>query len=113
MKSPVNRFDEVQAYCGDADVPVACFPRNVDSVAFYVGRSDFRTYRSKQIDALVQALDRQPRTVVLFGHRNSPETLKRHLPAHLRMVDQMPIGLCEMAVVERIDDYRMPPSVSK
>ncbi|HZZ77219.1 MAG TPA: phospholipid carrier-dependent glycosyltransferase [Gemmataceae bacterium] len=83
------------------NVPVICFPRNVDSVAFYVGRSDFQSYRSKDIDALVRALEQQPRTIVLFGHRNSPETLKLHLPPHLRMVERRPMGLCEMAVIVR------------
>ena len=99
--SPIEHFDEVLALCGDPNVPIVCFPRNVDSAAFYLGRADFRTYRSKQLDELVQALDRQPRTVVLFGHRNSPETLRLHLPAHLRMVECTSLGLCEMAVIER------------
>jgi 4-amino-4-deoxy-L-arabinose transferase-like glycosyltransferase len=99
--SPIQNFEEVRARCGDPNLPVVCFPRNVDSVAFYLGRADFRTYRSKQIDELVQALGQQERTVILFGHRNSPETLARHLPAHLRIVDRLPLGLCEMAVIER------------
>jgi 4-amino-4-deoxy-L-arabinose transferase-like glycosyltransferase len=103
QRSPINRFEEVRARCGDPNVPVLCFPRNVDSVAFYLGRADFRTYRSKELDALVQALDEQPRTVILFGHRNSPETLARHLPAHLRMVERKSLGLCEMAVIERVE----------
>lgn len=100
QKSPASDLDELRARCEDA--PVFCFPRNVDSVAFYLGRSDLRTFRSKQLEEMVQALDRQPRTVILFGHRNSPETLRRHLPPHLRMVERKPMGLCEMAVIERI-----------
>ena len=88
--------------CGDARVPVVCFPRNVDSVAFYVGRSDFRTFRSKELDALVQALEQSPRTVVLFGHRNSPETLVRSLPPHLRLVERRAMGLCESGIIERV-----------
>jgi 4-amino-4-deoxy-L-arabinose transferase-like glycosyltransferase len=111
QRSPMHRFDELQARCGDRNVPVLCFPRNVDSVAFYLGRSDFRTYRSKQLDELVQALHQQPRSVILFGHRNSPQTLKRHLPPHLRMVEPKAMGLCEMAVVERIDRHLSPRSI--
>ncbi len=102
QKSPADRLDEVQEYCGDRKVPVFCFPRNVDSAAFYLGRADFRTFRSKQLDELVQALDERPRSVILFGHRNSPETLKRNLPPHLRLVERKPLGLCEMAVIERM-----------
>ena len=103
--SPASRIEEVAKFCGDPNVPVVCFPRNVDSLAFYLGRSDFRSYRSKQLDELLRALDRQPRTVILFGHRNSPATLKHHLPPHLRMVERQDLGLCEMAVIERIDSH--------
>jgi 4-amino-4-deoxy-L-arabinose transferase-like glycosyltransferase len=101
QRSPITRLEALRAAC-DAGTPVVCFPRNVDSVAFYLGRANFRTYRSKQVEELVQALDQQARTVILFGHRNSPETLKLHLPPHLRMVDRRPLGVCEMAVIERI-----------
>jgi 4-amino-4-deoxy-L-arabinose transferase-like glycosyltransferase len=101
-KSPMGEFETMRERCADPSVPVVCFPRNVDSVAFYVGRSDFRTFRSKDIGAAIQALEQAPRTVVLFGHRNSPETLARHLPPHLRLVDRRPMGLCESGIVERV-----------
>ncbi len=100
-RSPVNRMEEVRACCDDT--PVVCFPRNVDSAAFYLGRSDLRTYRSKELEALVKDLQTRPRTVVLFGHRNSPETLARALPKGLRIGERKPLGLCEMAVIERLD----------
>ena len=87
--------------CGDANVPVVCFPRNVDSVAFHVGRSDFRTFRSKDFAACVEELKKQPRTVVLFGHRNSPESLALHLPKNLHLIERRPMGLCEAGVVVR------------
>jgi hypothetical protein len=98
----MGEFETMRERCADPSVPVVCFPRNVDSVAFYVGRSDFRTFRSKDIGAAIQALEQAPRTVVLFGHRNSPETLARHLPPHLRLVDRRPMGLCESGIVERV-----------
>ena len=101
QRSPMNRPDEVRAWCADPRVPVYCFPRNVDSVAFYLGRSDFQTYRSKQIGELLQALETKPRSVVLFGHRSSRKTLQENLPPHLRMLEPRTLGLCEMAVVER------------
>jgi 4-amino-4-deoxy-L-arabinose transferase-like glycosyltransferase len=100
--SPMQAPETVQAWCGDPGVPVLCFPRNVDSVAFYLGRSDFRMFRSKQLDELLQALDGQQRSVILFGHRHSPDLLAQHLPPHLRMIERRPLGLCEMAVVEKI-----------
>jgi 4-amino-4-deoxy-L-arabinose transferase-like glycosyltransferase len=109
QRSPMNQPQMVQAWCADPKVPVVCFPRNVDSVAFYLGRSDFRTYRSKQIDELIHALKQRPRSVILFAHRNSPQTLAHHLPRHLRIVERKPLGLCEMAVVEHDSTMRYSP----
>jgi len=106
QRSPMNHPDTVHAWCDDPHVPVLCFPRNVDSVAFYLGRDDFRTYRSKEMEEMLQAMATQPRTVILFAHRNSPQTLARHLPPHLRVVDRKTLGLCEMAVVEKMGGQR-------
>jgi hypothetical protein len=101
IKSPMNEPDEMRAYCADPAVPVVCFPRHVDSVAFYVGRSDFRTFRSKELAELLEELDRNPRTVVLFGHRNSLKTLETRLPPHLSLTEANEMGPCDMAVVRR------------
>ncbi len=51
-RSPMGRAAVVARYCADRNVPVVCYPRNCDSVSFYLGREDLRTFRSKQIDAL-------------------------------------------------------------
>jgi len=108
--SPWSRPDLVAEYCGDPQVPVVCYPRNCDSVSFYLGRSDLRTYRSKETPELLHYLERQPRVVVLFMHRNSLETLRQVLPAHLRVTRERPFfgslrrgpqGACYLAVVER------------
>jgi 4-amino-4-deoxy-L-arabinose transferase-like glycosyltransferase len=104
QRSPLNTPPEVIQWCRDPGVPIYCFSRNVDSMAFYLGRSDLRTYRSKEIGALVQALDSQPRSIVLFAHRNSLGTLAHHLPPHLAVVETRPLGLCAMAVVERASE---------
>jgi 4-amino-4-deoxy-L-arabinose transferase-like glycosyltransferase len=101
QRSPMQQFDEVQACCGDPNVPVVCYPRHVDSVAFYVGRSDFRSYRGKQLGPLLDFLDRHPRVVVLFAHRHSLKIVSEYLPPHLRLTTSRPLGLCDMAVVER------------
>ena len=99
-RSPWNDPARVAALCEDRRVPVVCFPRHVDSVAFHLGRSDFRAFRSKNLDKLLAELDRTPRTVVLFAHRNSLKTLEHHLPPHLCLRDAAPMGLCNIAVVE-------------
>ena len=98
-----------------------CFPRNVDSVAFYTGRSDLKSCRTKVSQELVEALIRQDRSVVLFTHRHSLETFKQVLPPQLRvteatavkhsgsgatfidcLVGDGPWGLCHVAVIERV-----------
>lgn len=101
-RSPMNRADEVRTVCSDPAVPVVCFPRSVDSVAFYVGRADFHSFRSKQLGEFLDFLDRHPRVVVLFAHRHSLQLLHDRLPPHLRLATTAPLGLCDLAVVERI-----------
>jgi 4-amino-4-deoxy-L-arabinose transferase-like glycosyltransferase len=99
--SPMNRPEEVVAVCADRATPVVCYPRSVESVAFYLRRDDFRSYRSKETPALVAFLRTQPRVAVLFSHRHSLEQLTQVLPRELRVVKSAPLGLCSMAVVER------------
>jgi 4-amino-4-deoxy-L-arabinose transferase-like glycosyltransferase len=110
--SPMSRADEVARYC--ERTPVVCFPRGCDSVAFYLGRDDLCCYRSKEIAALLQYLQRQPRTVILFTHRHSPKVLQEPLQAAgLRLAQLTPISrswvslfkteYCYMGVVERTE----------
>ena len=100
-RSPMNRPQQVRELCADRDVPVLCYPRPIDSVAFYLKRDDLRNYRSKYTHKLLEELQKQPRTVVLFSHRHSCELLKNALPENLHMTYTGPLGLCSMAVVER------------
>jgi len=102
-RSPMANAEEVQAYCGDRGVPIVCYPRNVDSVAFYLRRDDLRSYRSKYTPTLLEYLKSQKKTVVLFGHRHSLEQLRDLLPAPLRLVQPTKLGLCDMAVVVQDD----------
>jgi 4-amino-4-deoxy-L-arabinose transferase-like glycosyltransferase len=99
--SPMRRPHEVRAWCSDPATPVVCYPRSVDSVAFYVGREDFRSYRSKETSQLIHFLRMQKRVTVLFSHRHSLEQLRQVLPPELNLVKSAPLGLCAMAVVER------------
>jgi 4-amino-4-deoxy-L-arabinose transferase-like glycosyltransferase len=101
QRSPMNRPEEVAALCRDRRVPVICYPRPIDSVAFYLGRNDFRSYRSKQMPDLLHFLEKQPTTVVLFAHRHSLKQLEEVLPAGLCVTHTGPLGLCDLAVVQR------------
>lgn len=108
--SPFRDAEQMVHYCGDPATPVVCYPRNCDSVSFYLGRDDLRTFRGKQTPELIEFLKTQPRTVVLCMHRNSLETLRRVLPPQLGLAEERPLcgsarpgleGLCWMAVVKR------------
>jgi 4-amino-4-deoxy-L-arabinose transferase-like glycosyltransferase len=110
--SPLSEPENVRAYCCDRNVPVVCYPRNCDSVAFFLARDDLRSYRSKQTPALVEFLQQQPRTVIVFTHRHSLDGLRQVLPSCLRLTDEVEVSgswrsfarpeMCYMAVVERV-----------
>jgi hypothetical protein len=100
-RSPMNAAEEVRRYCGDRSVPVVCFPRSQDSVAFYLGRDDLRSYRSKQTPELLRFLQGQRRTVVVFTRDHSPEQLRQLLPPGMRLTRGPNTGFCSLAVVER------------
>jgi hypothetical protein len=121
QRSPMVNQEMVRKYCGDREATVICFPRNCDSVAFYLGRDDLRNVRTKAAQTLVEDLLNRPRTVVLFTHRHSLETFKEVLPRQLRIVEvatlkrnhkgytlaeklsgDSPWGLCDVAVIERV-----------
>jgi 4-amino-4-deoxy-L-arabinose transferase-like glycosyltransferase len=98
--SPMNRPHEVLAVCDDRAVPIVCYPRSVDSVAFYLGRDDFRSYRSKETPSLLDFLRTHRRVAVLFSHRHSLAQLIQVLPPELTVVQSHPLGPCAMAVVQ-------------
>jgi hypothetical protein len=100
-RSPMADTERMTVLCGDPKVPVLCFPRHVDSVAFYLGRDDFVAIRTKDMSQLLAELDKNARSVVLFGHRSSLPALKHVLPPHLQITGAAPMGLCDVGVVER------------
>ncbi len=92
FRSPFSREAEVTRMAGDPQTPVVCYPRSCDSLAFYLHRDDFVTYRSKDTPELVQFFLKQPRTVVLFTHRHCLATLREVLPPDLLvMTDETPL----------------------
>src|SRR5262245_11978456 len=95
-RSPMGRPAEVARHCADPRTPVVCFPRNCDSVAFYLGRDDLRSYRSKEIDDLRVTMMLHPRTVVLCTHRHSLNGLRQALPPNVRVVDEAHFGLARV-----------------
>jgi 4-amino-4-deoxy-L-arabinose transferase-like glycosyltransferase len=100
-RSPMNHDAATQAFLEDRSLPLFCFPRHVDSVAFYLDRTDLQVWRSKDLGDMFRAMDAYKRSVVLFGHRNSKLVLTENLPPHFRVVHVGKLGLCSVAVIER------------
>lgn len=91
--SPLGHSGEWASAGAGPTASIVCYPRNCDSVAFYLGRDDLETYRSKETPTLVQQLTRRPRTVVVFTHRHCLEGLREVLPPELKMTHHWALGL--------------------
>ena len=125
-RSPLGRTDDLTRLCTDPAMPVVCYPRNCDSVAFFLGRDDLRSYRSKEIEDLRKLVRERPRTVILCTHRHSLRGLQQLLPPEVwvaeqthrgltpipgvprramevlaKLMGETALGLCDVAVVER------------
>src|SRR5262249_22579388 len=92
-RCPSGRPAAVIAAHAGPDTPVVCYPRNCDSVAFYLGRDDLRSFRSKQTHLLLQYLQERPRVVILCTHRHSLHGLREALPRGLRIVKEVHFGV--------------------
>jgi 4-amino-4-deoxy-L-arabinose transferase-like glycosyltransferase len=108
--SPLGNAEAIENYCSNRATPVICYPRNCDSIAFFLGRDDLKSYRSKETPTMIDQLQRNRRTVIIFTHRHSLEGLRQVLPRHLRVTSEVPINgswrrlqpeMCYMAVIER------------
>lgn len=100
-RSPMSRPDEVLRLCADPSASVVCYPRNCDSIGFYLGRSDLRTFRSKDIEELRTLVRKQPRTVILCTHRSSLRGLKQLLPPEVRVTHERRMGLADIPGVPK------------
>ena len=100
-RSPMSRPADVLALCADPSASVVCYPRGCDSVAFYLGRSDLKVFRSKDIEELRTLVRIQPRTVILCTHRHSLLGLKQLLPPETRIVHEVRMGLADIPGVPR------------
>jgi 4-amino-4-deoxy-L-arabinose transferase-like glycosyltransferase len=101
-RSPMSRPDEVVRLCADPDTTVVCYPRHCDSVAFYLGRDDLRSYRSKSIEELRHLVRTRPRTVILCTHRHSLRGLRQLLPPEMAVTEAVHLGLRDLPGVPRV-----------
>lgn len=108
-RSPMGQPQEVGRLCADPRQPVVCYPRNCDSVSFYLGRADLHCYRSKDIEELRALVRYRPRTVILCTHRHSLRGLHELLPPDVKIVEEVHFGLRPIAGVPR---WLMKPLVA-
>ena len=118
-RSPMRNPEVLERFCSNPEVPIFTFPRNCDSVAFYLGRDDLISVRSKFSQTLIEAMLEHRRSIVLFTHRHSYDAFKHLMPPNLRIVEMhsfrksdkelsrlekivgdTPWGLCDLVVVE-------------
>lgn len=121
LRSPMGPVEIAERLKAAQDETIICFPRNVDSVAFYTGRDDLRSMRSKQSQELVERILKEERAMVLFTHRHSLESFKAVLPKGLEVAEAKPVkhrgtgaafldkivgdgpwGLCDIAVIQKV-----------
>jgi hypothetical protein len=95
-RSPMNRPEPVHRLCDDPAVTVVCYPRNCDSISFYLGRDDLRNYRSKSIEDLRRIVRTRPRTVILCTHRHSLQGLHQLLPPEVSITEEVRLGLADI-----------------
>ncbi len=88
--------EAVRRLCSDPNITVVCYPRDCNAVAFYLGRSDVRGYRSKEIEELRQLVRSRPRVVVLCTHRHSFEGLQELLPPEVQVVEHVRLDLADL-----------------
>jgi 4-amino-4-deoxy-L-arabinose transferase-like glycosyltransferase len=120
-RSPMGRPELVEKFVTDPNTVVVTYPRDCNSVAFYTGRSDLQTVRTKDVNQFIVDSHFRPRTVVLFTHAHSLASFREALPPTLRVtetvslrrkgktfVDKLlggsPWGLCDIAVLEPVSD---------
>jgi hypothetical protein len=77
-------------------------------VAFYLGREDLTSYRSKEIHLLCHKLKELPRAVVLLTHRNSLRGLCHALPPEVKVVEQHHFGLMPVSWLPRGAGQQVP-----
>jgi hypothetical protein len=92
-RAPAAHIAEVSGACANQEAPVVCYPRNCDSMAFYIARDDLRTYRSKQTHLLVYFMQQRPKTILLLTHRHSLEGLRQALTSDLEITQVQHFGL--------------------
>lgn len=95
FRSPLIAKNIIRELCIDESQAVVCYPRECNAVAFYLGRDDFKNYRSKDFDEFRDVLLSRKKTVVLCTHRHALQGLKQLLPDELQVMQEYRLNLKE------------------
>lgn len=95
FRSPLMAKSIIRELCNDENQAVVCYPRECNAVAFYLGREDFKNYRSKDFDEFRDVLLSRKKTVVLCTHRHALQGLKQLLPDELEVMQEYRLNLKE------------------
>jgi 4-amino-4-deoxy-L-arabinose transferase-like glycosyltransferase len=68
------------------EVPIVCYPHAWDSINFYLGRQDVRTYGPSERDRLITDLQDAPETVMFVKTGPALDDLLRRFPPSLQFV---------------------------
>jgi len=125
FRSPMAHREHIHQVCRDSNLPILCYPRESNAIAFDLKRNHLKNYRSKEFDEFREVLLSQPKTVILCTHRHALQGLKQLLPDFLtvtheyrcsleapnfldhsqakkfiKAMGETSLGLCDIAVVE-------------
>ncbi len=87
-------------------IPVICYPHAWDSIRFYLGRQDVRTYGPDECDRLIADLQGVPETVVFVKSGPALDDLLRRLPASVEFVPTSRGEIATAGVVRPRDPRR-------
>jgi dolichol-phosphate mannosyltransferase len=97
LRGQVRRHAEL---CSDPHVPVVCYPRQWESVNFYLRRDDVRAYGKDQLPELIAELRAYPRTLLFVKSGKNLDAFLDALPPTLQFVPEGRRGTVTAGIVQ-------------
>jgi dolichol-phosphate mannosyltransferase len=86
-------------WCADCGAPIVSYPRQWDSVSFYLRRQDVTVYTAQQTEKLLERLQAEPQTVVVVKTGRELDHLLASLPATLEFIQRGAQGTVTVGLV--------------
>jgi len=84
-----------------SEIPIRCYPHHWDSISFYLGRHDVRSYRPDQLEQLLADLHRRRQTLLLVKSGPVLDDLLHALPDSLEFVSTGRPGWVTAGLIQR------------